>query len=84
MSKFKTLSVGNYEYNTGHCLGSGSFGKVYVCSKKNSKDNKQYALKEIKLKYASSHPNSKDEIERIRSEYRIGKKIEHENIVHVE
>jgi hypothetical protein len=49
MNKIKTMYVGDYEYNKGHCLGSGSFGKVYVCSKKNSKDNKQYALKEIKL-----------------------------------
>ena len=80
MNKFQTLSVGNYEYNTGHCLGSGAFGKVYVCSKKNSKNNEQYALKEIKLKSL----NSKDEIELIRSEYRIGNKIEHENVVHVE
>ena len=53
---------------------------MYLCSKKNSKNNKQYALKEIKLKSLSS----KDEIELIRSEYRIGNKIEHENIVHVE
>ena len=52
---------------------------MYICSKKNSKNNKQYALKEIKLKSLSS----KDEIELIRSEYRIGNKIEHENIVHV-
>ena len=39
----------------------------------------QYALKEIKIK-----SNSKHEIELIRSEYNIGNKIKHENIVHVE
>ena len=80
MNKIKTMCVGDYEYNTGHCLGSGSFGKVYVCSKKNSKNNEQYALKEIELKSL----NSKDQIELVRSEYNIGKKIKHENIVHVE
>ena len=79
MNKIKTICVGDYEYSTGHCLGKGAFGKVYVCSKKNSKNNMQYALKEIKIK-----SNSKHEIELIRSEYNIGNKIKHENIVHVE
>ena len=80
MNKIKTICVGDYEYSTGHCLGKGAFGKVYVCSKKNSKNNMQYALKEIKIKSL----NSKHEIELIRSEYKIGNKIKHENIVHVE
>ena len=78
MNKIKTICVGDYEYSTGHCLGKGAFGKVYVC--KNSKNNMQYALKEIKIKSF----NSKHEIELIRSEYKIGNKIKHENIVHVE
>lgn len=67
--------IKNYTYNERHCLGEGSFGKVY---EGRSDEGMQVAIKKVEQRMISKDPYLRSSLE---SEINIMKKLSHKNIV---
>lgn len=67
--------IKNYTYNERHCLGEGSFGKVYEAI---SDEGKKVAIKKVEQKLISSDSYLRSSLE---NEINIMKKLKHPNIV---
>ena len=67
--------IKNYTLNERHCLGEGSFGKVYEA---HSEDGRRVAIKKVDQKLISSDRYLKESLD---NEITIMQKLRHPNIV---
>ena len=67
--------IKNYTLNERHCLGEGSFGKVYEA---NSDEGKKVAIKKIDQRVVISDRYLKESLD---NEIHIMQKLKHPNIV---
>nr|KAJ0199998.1 hypothetical protein LSAT_V11C600338920 [Lactuca sativa] len=72
--KFEDLEMGVENYHVIELVGEGSFGKVY-------KGRRKYTGQTVAMKFILKHGKSEKDIQNLRQEIEILRKLKHENII---